>query len=264
MTYSQTDGQVVLYVDGKRNGQGTLKPRAPRDADDHRVQIGYAAGDFPEKQRYFHGRIADAGFYRRALSGDEIAALDRAGADARWVLEPSNSELVRDETGHGHDGTSITAAAVVEARETLLASVSPQVPGAEWQTTPEKNLRLKIPAGPAPLKLTLRLTRAGNPSAVATLTALLDKGDEALDLGPVTRGGSPRGGGTVTTSRHTIGRDDRPFAVDDLAIPDKNPWLCRIRPTGFDFDADGRRAFVCTWRWRRLGASGRSRTNRWR
>ena len=43
------------------------------------------------------------------------------------------------------------------------------------------------------------------------------------------------------------GRDDGPFAVDTLELPENNPWLCQLRLTGFDFLDGGRRAAVCTW-----------------
>ncbi len=124
-------------------------------------------------------------FYGRALDGDEIAALDRVSAAARWTLEPSNAAIVRDQTGHGHDGTSLGGSAVGETREALLASFSPGAPGAEWQWTPDKNLRLKIPAGPRPVNFTLRLARAGNVSSVQSLTTLLDQSDEAIRSPPV-------------------------------------------------------------------------------
>ena len=44
-----------------------------------------------------------------------------------------------------------------------------------------------------------------------------------------------------------IGRDDGPFAVDVLTVPQSNPWLCQLRLSGLDFLADGRTAAVCTW-----------------
>ncbi len=61
-----------------------------------------------------------------------------------------------------------------------------------------------------------------------------------------TRGG-PRRWPEVLATRPTIGRDDGPFAVDVLTLPESNPWLCRMRPSGFDFLPDGRSAAVCTW-----------------
>ena len=61
-----------------------------------------------------------------------------------------------------------------------------------------------------------------------------------------TRGG-PRRWPEVLKTQPIIGRDDGPFAVDVLTLPENNPWLCQMRPSGFDFLPDGRSAAVCTW-----------------
>src|SRR4029453_15789871 len=34
---------------------------------------------------------------------------------------------------------------------------------------------------------------------------------------------------------------------DELTLPNENPWKSWMRPTGFDFFADGSRAALCTW-----------------
>jgi putative heme-binding domain-containing protein len=59
--------------------------------------------------------------------------------------------------------------------------------------------------------------------------------------------GGPRRWPEILTTKQTIGRDDGPFAVDVLTVPESNPWNCQMRPSGFDFLPDGRRAAVCTW-----------------
>ena len=63
---------------------------------------------------------------------------------------------------------------------------------------------------------------------------------------PLTRGG-PRRWPEILNTEANIGRDQGPFAVDVLTVPDVNPWLCEMRLSGFDFLPDGRRAAVCTW-----------------
>ena len=65
-------------------------------------------------------------------------------------------------------------------------------------------------------------------------------------LAPFTRGGPTRWPERLP-ARAVIGRDDGPFAVDVLPVPESNPWLCQLRLSGFDFLAEGRRAAVCTW-----------------
>ena len=54
-------------------------------------------------------------------------------------------------------------------------------------------------------------------------------------------------GQEVLKTQPIIGREDGPFAVDVLTLPDSNPWLCQMRPSGFDFLPDGKSAAVCTW-----------------
>jgi glucose/arabinose dehydrogenase len=65
-------------------------------------------------------------------------------------------------------------------------------------------------------------------------------------LEPLTHGGPQRWPEVIKTQA-VIGRDEGPFAVDVLTVPDNNPWLCQMRPSGFDFLPDGRSAAVCTW-----------------
>ncbi len=37
------------------------------------------------------------------------------------------------------------------------------------------------------------------------------------------------------------------YVIDSLPMPNPNPWKAWMRPSGFDFFADGRSAAVCTW-----------------
>jgi putative heme-binding domain-containing protein len=68
----------------------------------------------------------------------------------------------------------------------------------------------------------------------------------AASLEPLIHGG-PRRWTDVIKTRAAIGLDNGPLATDVLTVPDNNPWLCRMRPSGFDFLPDGRSAAVCTW-----------------
>ena len=248
MTYTHQDGGVRLFIDGKSDGQGTLKPQAEHTS--HAVQIGFAAPDFPTGQSSFKGAISEVRFYPEALTPEEIAALGQPAAKpdrqplAHWTFGPSTrGPVVRDATGHSHDGA--IPAGTHPIAGPLLVSLWPEIPGVEWISTAENDLRLKIPAGDAPRNLTLRLARAenANPAAVASLVPALVKTSDPIDLSPFTKGGPQRWGTTITT-RAVLGDDDRAFAVDTLALPDTNPWLCRVRPTGFDFDPEGRRAWL--------------------
>jgi putative heme-binding domain-containing protein len=59
--------------------------------------------------------------------------------------------------------------------------------------------------------------------------------------------GGPKRWPELLKTRATLGREDGPFAVDGLTLPESNPWLCLMRPSGFDFLPDRRSAVVCTW-----------------
>ena len=65
-------------------------------------------------------------------------------------------------------------------------------------------------------------------------------------LAPLTHGG-PRRWPEIVRNQDIPGLDDRPLAVDTLTIPTDNPWLCQMRPSGFDFMPGGREAALCTW-----------------
>ena len=87
------------------------------------------------------------------------------------------------------------------------------------------------------------LMSGGDPKA---LDAYATASPPATSLEPLTHGG-PRRWPDVLKTQAVIGRDDGPFAADVLTVPDNNPWLCQMRPSGFDFLPDGHRAAVCTW-----------------
>ena len=82
------------------------------------------------------------------------------------------------------------------------------------------------------------------PEALEAYAAGFARGRAARARSPT----AARGDGPRSSRRsRSIGRDDGPFAVDVLTLPDSNPWLCQMRPSGFDFLPDGQRAAVCTW-----------------
>ena len=120
----------------------------------------------------------------------------------------------------------------------------------------------------------LSVPRSGSSRVVKVLMS--SGGGKALDayaaasapstsIEPLTHGG-PRRWPEVLKTRAVIGRDDGPFAADVLTVPDNNPWLCQMRPSGFDFLPDGRRAAVCTWDgdvWMVVGVDEPSRGLAW-
>jgi putative heme-binding domain-containing protein len=104
------------------------------------------------------------------------------------------------------------------------------------------SIMLSVPCSAAS-QLVKVLMSSGDPKL---LDAYTSSSPQARSLEPLTHGG-PRRWSEVLKTPAVIGRDDAPFAIDELTLPDRNPWLCRMRPSGFDFLPDGHRAAVCTW-----------------
>ncbi|QEL13400.1 DUF6797 domain-containing protein [Limnoglobus roseus] len=125
--------------------------------------------------------------------------------------------------------------------------------GVEWRTEGEHRL-LHIPAG----KDTLRFTVWIGATAPATVPP--------VDLGKLTTPGSARWPQTLTTKLDR-GKDDGPFAVDTLAVPEKNPWAAQFRLTGLDFLPGSKELVACTWDgdvWRVSGLDRADGTLTWR
>jgi glucose/arabinose dehydrogenase len=65
------------------------------------------------------------------------------------------------------------------------------------------------------------------------------------DLPARCKGGPARWTPAIVT-QGTTGKDDGPYAVDTLTLPDANPWKSWLRVTAHDFFSDGRAA-IATW-----------------
>ncbi len=255
MTYEHHGNRVRLFIDGKLDGQGRLDPVGTEKG--LVARLGFTSPNFPQKP-FFEGKMSEVSFHGRALSQKEIAQLATGnvpaeGLLARWQPGDSKGKTVRDVTGQRHDGKVVKGQPqrTVPTESTamtgiVVAGISQQIEGARWLTTAEGDLRLKIPAGEKPLKFTLSVARAKTAEQVTALVEQLTANESAMDLAPLTKGGPPRWAGTVET-QDTVGSDDGPFAVDVLTRPATNPWLCRVRPTGFDFMPDGHRIAVACW-----------------
>ncbi len=249
MTWQHETGRVRLYVDGKREGEGHLKPK--REVNGHVVRIGFTASNFPRQQSHFDGQISDVRFYRRALDEEEVAsvATDTAkdeGLVAHWKFDAVRGDTVRDVTGNNHDGHVVKGAGDARRKGAIVAGLSPAISGAAWSTSDEGDLRLTIAAGNTPVNFVLWLASPENGGELETVVSTMTDTVSAIDLRPLTEGGPPRWPDKLTT-QGIRGLSDGPFAVDTFTHPARNPWSCRTRFTGFDFLPDGKQAAVCTW-----------------
>ena len=248
MTWQHDTGRVCYFVDGKPDGEGTLKPKG--EAGKQAIRIGFTSPNFPDPT-YFVGQIADVRFLQRRLKEDEITK-PRPGNDdsliAHWKLDVAKENVVRDETGKGHDGSvggKLETAPLDDANVTLAAGLSPTPAGAKWQRGADGSLLLNLPVGKEPLKFVLSVTALRDPQIDAEQLAALVTAPP-VDLASLTKGG-PRRWPEVLTTEAKIGQDTGPFTVDVLTPPDNNPWFAQMRLTGFDFFDGGDRAAVCSW-----------------
>jgi hypothetical protein len=146
---------------------------------------------------------------------------------------------------HQNSGTAIFGPPKKPSKA-LAVGILPAVREVQWLTDAEGNLRLRIPAGKQPLNFTFWIARVATPASVDSVLTALHIPEPGADLDPLTHGGPPHWNGSLVTESRR-GRTDGPFAVDDLPLPASNPWLCRMRLSGFDFLPEADRAAVCTW-----------------
>ncbi|MDR3632728.1 MAG: c-type cytochrome [Isosphaeraceae bacterium] len=242
-TWDARSGTLRLFVDGRLDGQGVLRPEGEEAAQI--VRLGYAAPDFPAPQSYFDGKLDDVRFYHRALAGGQVDAAAE-GLVAHWQFAEGRGDRIADRTGQGHDGSARSGSGTPGLTGTLVAGLAPPFAGSQWLAQGDGNLRLRIPAGAAPLRFTLWMGRADTAQRAEGIARAVRLDDPARDLAPLTRGGPPRWPQPLTTEV-TAGRDAGPFAVDSLTPPEANPWLAQVRLTGFDFEPGGDRAAVSSW-----------------
>jgi putative heme-binding domain-containing protein len=228
MCWDHATGMVTLFVDGKADGSGTLKPKGA--AAGMAVRIGFASPDFPRAQSYFDGEMSEVRFYDRKLAAGDLKELPKDGVVARWDLSPKRGRRVADATGNKHDAVELTSdlgIGTVDAPDEAL-----------WLTG-DGTVRLRLPAGKDPLRFTLWLDAGG-----AGTTAM--KGFLTPDLKALTHGGPAHWKESLSTHIER-GPEDGTFAVDVLPLPTTNPWRAQVRMTGLDFLPDGTGLYACAW-----------------
>jgi hypothetical protein len=112
-------GQLMLYLDNQPVGSG---PDLCNHNDLNPIRIGM---DGDGEAWHFEGELAQAHFYKRALSAAEVAeewnegrgldqAVDAGGMAAGYHLDTVRGTEASDFTGHGHDGRLVTHHGEVE------------------------------------------------------------------------------------------------------------------------------------------------------
>jgi putative heme-binding domain-containing protein len=250
MTWKADDASVRLYVDGKLDGQGKLKPKTFKN--DFAIRLGFAAPDFPHPTA-LTGEMSAAAFVPEALADKAIAEVNQAGdllklpakPLAAWNLREGKEGIFADLSGNKHDGKLHGEATSSAPRGQLVAGITPEIAGATWQWDAAGRLLLHLPAGKEKLNYTVWF--AAPSSAKETLATISDSivARPRFDFDKLMHGGPRRWPQTLTTTAR-IGESKGPFAIDVLTPPDTNPWLAQLRLTGLDF-LDNDRAAVCAW-----------------
>lgn len=247
MTWQQQGTVVRLYVDGHLDGEGKLAAKAPLPRSVAR--IAFTSPDFPNPGTFFQGAMSEVRFYQRQLVDglDDIAGLplEEPSLQGRWLLSDATGPNVADASKQNQAAAVRRGMAPAHHQtQPLIAGFAPANLQAEWMSV-KASLRLRIPAGPTPIRFTLWLP--ADPVGEKSMNTLshVYVPDAQMDLTLLTQGGPARWPEKLETSV-VIGTDDGPFAADVLTAPDTNPWLAQLRFTGLDFFRDGRIA-VCTW-----------------
>ena len=131
-------------------------------------------------------------------------------------------------------GTVVSRVALVDAPK-----------GVSLEVQNYKKLVVKFPKGTAAGAFRIVIWN-GEKADESKFAALLKGQTEAIDIkqtGPAHWPDVVRTKGVLNFSS----TPDGAYAVDQLTPPEENPWKRRVRPGGFDFFADGKRAAMCTW-----------------
>lgn len=275
MTHRGSDGRVTLYVDGEKDGDGDLPAD---DGKDHVVRIGYTATTFMPP---FKGSIDDVQVFRRVLSDADLVRLADGGtvakAEARWTFDDARggkapsavdrgylahldgARLGKGKTGKGlvfdgrgqvRIGDRFTDQPVVkddEGNQTVLAlAIAGEAAArATWQFQ-DGNVRLRLPGSRVGRAFSVMHWRGKRRDLDGFAKALQDP-QPVADFEKLRRPPTlPRRPEVVQTKARRV-HDEGPFAVDEITLPNDNPWRSWLRLGGFDFFDDGDRAAVASW-----------------
>ncbi|QDT11740.1 DUF6797 domain-containing protein [Stieleria marina] len=243
MTWKNS-GEVKFFVDGKPSGGGKLKPK--RDLAKPVIRIGHTASNFPAKP-FFKGDLQNVQFVPRALNQKQIGNVEASepvqDAISNWPLD-APKRLLDTQGLHPLVGV-VNGAAKTTALQIQQAGLSIPIQGASWSIRDQNQLCLTLPPGDAPIDVVLWTRSAnGDQPDAASPTVLID--DPKPNLRPLTKGGPQRWPEKLTT-KVQLGDSSGAFAADVLQVPTSNPWLARLRLTGFDFFDDGDSMAICTW-----------------
>src|SRR5579862_1474590 len=254
--YCTADGKIEFATsplpgwshDGKRND-----PRNPKDGplpkewgkykglylwkndvgDD--VILSYKVGDTQVLEN-FYGNIDRKGnptFQRTVLIDPADLPLELL------VMEKSKEDKFEEQP----DNTSPHAIIRSHLIDTVAKADGAPL-GSKWQLCPSDDgkrelIYLKVPPHRERIHLIVALTKFGHDDDLRMSIT------RHANIEHMLHGGPARWTQPVTT-KGTLAKDDAPYVIDTLTVPEENPYKSWMRLTGLDFFPDGRAA-VCTW-----------------
>ena len=144
----------------------------------------------------------------------------------------------------------------LKRKDTILRVAVSHLPeGARLLNDGKDRIVLKLPAHDKPITFKVFIARDIEPAILADIVKQVGEPENLLAL---CKGGPSRWKETVTVAGR-LGKDDGPYTVDTIPLPDSNPWNSWMRPGALDFLSDGR-AVLCTMNgdvWIASGLSGK-------
>ena len=144
-------------------------------------------------------------------------------------VEKNSATLVSDSGGASE---SFIAAGFVGAPE-----------GTTWEIRDQGQMVLNLPKSLKTISFKV-LISSGSKGDMAKFHRSLAGRFEIPNLKALCQGG-PKLWGEPVSTHGVLGKEDGPYQVDTLTLPEGNQWKSWIRPSGFDFFSDGRAA-VCS------------------
>ncbi|MEO6036052.1 MAG: DUF6797 domain-containing protein, partial [Verrucomicrobiota bacterium] len=122
----------------------------------------------------------------------------------------------------------------------LAAGFTGAPDGTTWEIRDKSQIVLNLPKSKKAFSFKVFIT-SGAPNVLKRFEFLVGAKARIPNLKSLCQGG-PKLWGEPLATRGTLGKEDGPYQVDTLTLPESNPWKSWIRPSGFDFFSDGRTA----------------------
>ncbi len=126
--------------------------------------------------------------------------------------------------------------------EFVAATILGQSKDLAWEVDSKKRLVLNIPPSKEPLSFEVIRMKGASATGMQDfvgLAKLREIRGQGFDLSSLTKGGPSRWQQVVQT-KGVLGKNDKPYTLDTLTLPESNPWNVWFRTSAVGFYPDGR------------------------